>query len=291
MSFFYLNILIYLIRDMSQGQTVLAFDIGIRNLAWCILRKPTDSSGVEVLGWDNYDLLSGQSRSTPTSAVVCAGCSAKATYETKGGVYCVRHCPIDRPAFRDVSGNLVKKLPAAKELRQVLLSRGIPNPPKSKGDLLKRISELYAIPILKQKVKKAVDTELSILHDAIRRFVLERKELFSQVQEILLENQPVLKNPTMKSVQILLFATLRDLLQPSPPKLRLVHAKTKVVGKETGDAGYKARKQGSEERANDVLQTNKVIQSQRWRNHLAGYPKKNDLTDAFCMCVDFLGVQ
>lgn len=276
---------------MSQSQTVLAFDIGIRNLAWCILRKPTDSSGVEVLGWDNYDLLAGQSQSAPTDKTLCAGCSAKATYQTAGGVYCVRHCPVDKPAFRDLSGNLVKKLPSAPQLRQMLLSRGIKNAPKSKGDLMKKISELYAIPILKQKVKKAVETELSILHDAIRKFIMERKELFAQVQDICLENQPVLKNPTMKSVQILLFATLRDLLQPHPPKLRLVHAKKKVEGIQTGDAGYKERKQGSEERVKKFLESNKLRNGQNWRNHLASYSKKNDLTDAFCMCLDFLGIQ
>lgn len=271
--------------------SVLAFDIGIRNLAWCILRKRTDVSGVEIVGWDNYDLLAGQSASaagTPKS--LCASCSAKATYETRSGIYCVRHCPLDKPAFRDSSGNLMKKLPAAKQLREILQAKGIANPPKSKGDLLKKIGDLYSIPILKPKVKKAVETELTTIHDAIRRFILERKELFSQVQEILLENQPVLKNPTMKSVQILLFATLRDVLQPGPPKLRLVHAKKKVEGKTTGDAGYKDRKLGSEERAKSILESSKIRESQHWRNHLAKYTKKNDLTDAFCMCLDFLGM-
>ena len=91
----------------------------------------------------------------------------------------------------------------------------------------------------------------------------------------------------MKSVQILLFATLRDLLQPNPPKLRLVHAKTKVAGTK-GDEGYAERKAGSEDRVKKFLETSKLLQGQRWRTHLAGYAKKNDLTDAFCMCLDFL---
>lgn len=276
---------------MSEQKIVLAFDIGIRNLAWCIQRKITDSSGVEVLGWDNYDLLAGQSQSSPSNAATCIGCSAKATYETRGGHYCVRHCPSDRPAIRDASGNLMKKLPSAAGLRQILIGRGVPHPPKSKGDLLKRIGDLYAIPILKQKQKKAVDTELTVLHDAIRRFVSEKKDLFGQAQEILLENQPVLKNPTMKSVQILLFATLRDLLQPAPPKLRLVHAKKKVEGKVAGDAGYKERKQGSEDRVHHFLESSSIRDGKTWRAHLAKYTKKNDLTDAFCMCLDFLGMK
>ena len=271
--------------------TVLAFDIGIRNLAWCVMEKQTDSSGVTVLGWDNYDLLAGQSASTAAySAASCSGCSSKATYETRGNNYCVRHCPLDRPAFRDLSGVLVKRLPAATQLKEILIAKGVQKVPKSKGDLLKKLSELYSLPILKVKKKKAIDTELTVLHDGIRRFVTQNKELFSKCNTICLENQPVLKNPTMKSVQILLFATLRDILQPNPPLLKLVHAKTKVAAT-TGDEGYAERKAGSEKRVTDFLQTTKLQRAQLWRTHLAKYTKKNDLTDAFCMCLDFLQVQ
>jgi hypothetical protein len=271
--------------------SVLAFDIGIRNLAWCVMEKKTDSSGVIVVGWDNYDLLAGQSASTAgESAANCASCSSKATYETRGGVYCVRHCPLDRPAFRDLSGVLVKKLPSAVQLREILVAKGVQKVPKSKGDLLKKVSELYALPILKQKKKKAIDTELTVLHDGIRRFVTQNKDLFAKCKTICLENQPVLKNPTMKSVQILLFATLRDILQPDPPALKLVHAKVKVAAT-TGDEGYSERKAGSEKRVTDFLQGGKLERGQHWRNHLSKYSKKNDLTDAFCMCLDFLQVQ
>jgi hypothetical protein len=275
-------------------KTVLAFDIGIRNLAFCLQRKNTDlsSNPVDILQWDNYDLLAGQSASTAKqSAEHCCSCSAKATYETRGRNYCVRHCPLDRPALRDLSGNLLKKLPAAKGLKEFLQARGTVNPPKSKGDLLKKISDMYSIPILKVKVKKAVDTELTVLHDGIRRFVLANRESFLQADEILLENQPVLKNPTMKSVQILLFATLRDVLEPPGgqarpcPKLRLVHAKMKVAGKK-GDEGYKERKEGGESKVMELLQAPKVSDPLRWRLHLGQYAKKNDLTDAFLMCWD-----
>lgn len=276
-------------------KTVLAFDIGIRNLAFCLQRKNTDvsSNPVELLQWDNYDLLAGQSASTAKqSAEHCCSCSAKATYETRGRNYCVRHCPLDRPAFRDLSGNLVKKLGSAKDLKTFLQAKGVANPPKSKGDLLKAIGEKYSLPILKVKVKKAVDTELTVLHDGIRRFVFANRDRFLQANEILLENQPVLKNPTMKSVQILLFATLRDVLQPPGdvtashcPSLRLVHAKMKVAGKK-GDEGYKERKDGGEAKVMELLQAPHISDPLKWRLHLGQYTKKNDLTDAFLMCWD-----
>lgn len=274
--------------------TVLAFDIGIRNLAWCLMRKPTqDASGtaLEILGWDNYDLLAGQSAAaaTPSGKQTCCACSAKAAYGTRGGHYCVRHCPSDKPPLRDLSGGLLRGLPNAKLLRQILQNKGVANPPKSKGDIVKALGQHFALPLAKPpKAKKATDTEWAVLHDSLRRFVGERVALFRQATEICLENQPVLKNPTMKTVQILLYGTLRDCLQPDPPKIRLVHAKMKVAGKTKGDAGYKDRKQGSEERAKAVLEGSRIVRAAHWRAHLAAYTKKNDLTDALCMCLDSL---
>ena len=145
---------------------------------------------------------------------------------------------------------------------------------------------LHSLPYEVPKVKKALDTELTILHDAIRRFVAANIEQFRQATHILLENQPVLKNPTMKTVQILLFATLRDMLQPAPPPLKLVHAGKKITGIETGDAGYKSRKDASEAKVLGLLQSGKVVDAQKWLGAYRGHVKKSDLADALCMCWD-----
>jgi hypothetical protein len=278
-------------------KVVLSFDIGIRNLAWCLMSR-TDASGsqvnTDILGWDNYDLLAGDSVASVQSTKAgqkCCACSAKGGYTTRGGMYCVRHCPSDRPALRDLSGNVVRGLPNAKILKSLLQAKGVETIPKTKDGLTKELSRHFALPIAKVKVKKATETEWAVLHDRLRQFVQERIVLFRQATEICLENQPVLKNPTMKTVQILLYATLREQLQPNPPVIRLVHAKTKVGGKTKGDAGYKDRKQGSEDRALSVLHTKTITRAHHWLAHLQKYTKKNDLTDALCMCLDFLETQ
>lgn len=278
-----------------SAKVVLSFDIGIRNLAWCLMRR-TDISGgqmtAEILGWDNYDLLAGESAAATQGTKAgqkCCACSAKGGYTTKGGIYCVRHCPSDRPALRDLSGQVLRGLPNAKILKSLLQTKGVANPPKTKEGLVKELSHHFALPVANVKTKKATETEWAILHDRLRSFVQDRAALFRQATEICLENQPVLKNPAMKTVQILLYATLRDQLQPNPPLIRLVHAKMKVGGKTKGDAGYKDRKQGSEDRAAGILKTKTVQQAGKWQAHLQKYAKKNDLTDAFCMSLDSLG--
>jgi len=262
--------------------TVLAFDIGIRNLAWCLATK-TDK--YTVLGWQNYDLLRGEGNETAVATVTCASCSAKAVYfhgETKT---CVRHCPAGHPAIRDLSGALLKKLPPMAGLKAILAEKGVKASSKAVAE--EKLSAFYSLPIPKVKVTKALDTELTTLHDAIRKFVGDHAALFRTADTILLENQPVLKNPTMKSVQILLFATLRDMLQPAPPALKLVHAGKKVQVEEKGDAGYKDRKAASEAKVRKVLEE-KTVDSAKWTAFFGSHTKKNDLADAFCMCIDKL---
>lgn len=271
--------------------TILSFDIGIKNLAWCLMKRNTDISGsqYQILGWENVNILSD---GIPVLKVTCHKCSAKATHSSGDTLSCGRHCPTEKPAFRDLSGNAFKKIPALKDLKVLFAQRGLPNP-KSKDDATKKLATVFSLPLEVKKVKKAVDTELSVLHDGIRKLVLEKKALFAQANAIHLENQPVLKNPTMKSVQMLLFATLRDILQPLLPgqllpTLKLIHAGMKVKGVQAGDAGYKERKQGSEFAAKQLLGNSTVKDSNTWKTFLEKHTKQNDLTDAFCMCINAL---
>jgi hypothetical protein len=264
---------------------VLAFDIGIKNLAWCCLERNGES--IKILGWDNYNLLSEGSNVTASKGVECPHCKAKATYSHGTTPTCVRHCPPTAPALRDASGNLLKKLPSVAIMKTLFqLARPGQKVPTKKSQLEDELGKVFSLPLTKQKVSKAPDVGLAELHDSMRRLVIQQKALWSTCNNILLENQPVFKNPTMKSVQILLFATLRDLLNQPPPTLRLVHAGKKVQGAATGDAGYKDRKAGSEARAEAALKSEALCEAGPWQQVWAKAAKKSDLADALCMCID-----
>lgn len=267
---------------------VLAFDIGIKNLAWCCLEKVDNQ--YRILGWDNYNLLSDTSNvGSATKGGTCIHCKSKAAYSAGQSqqLVCSRHCPSTQPALRDCSGNLLKKLPNADECKQILLSRGLAKVPTKKAALEEELGKLYSLPLVVKKVSKAPDAGLIAIHDSLRKLVQTHVQLWSTCSEILLENQPAFKNPTMKSVQILLFATLRDLLQPSPPMLKLVHAGKKVQGAEKGDAGYKDRKAGSEARTESFLQDpNHAETAAHWKSVWTQAKKKSDLADALAMCLD-----
>lgn len=269
---------------MTGSQKILAFDIGIRNLAWCLMEGGTKPT---ILGWQNYDLLTGSGAEAPKVKNLCNRCSVSAAFTnpTEASPTCLRHCPPSHPPLKDPSGGAVfRRLPPLKILRNLVPTVRS----ATKAKLLDALALKHSLPLEKIKLKKAMETELTTLHDAIRRFVGANLESFRQATHILLENQPVLKNPTMKSVQILLFATLRDMLQPDPPPLKLVHAGKKVQGLETGDAGYKSRKDASEAKVIQHLSGAKMTDPTPWLTYFKGHGKKSDLADAFCMCLDSL---
>jgi hypothetical protein len=265
--------------------TVLSFDIGIKNLAWCITNTADE---LEIRGWGNYNLLQDENQQT-TAAPTCAHCQAKAKYVSTHGLSCARHVPAAAPILKDLSGNVLAKVPGAPVLKAILMQKGI-KVPKGKDAMVTAIKAVASIPVTKVKVPHAAAINVSEIHDSIRTFVRTQiAPFFPDLTDVRLENQPVLKNPVMKTVQILLFATLRDCIletgRASPP-FKLVHAGMKVKGKETGTAGYAARKKGSEDRTVERLKAPKMANAAHWLAFFQAHKKRNDLADAFCMCLD-----
>jgi hypothetical protein len=276
---------------MLASQRVLTFDIGIRNLAWCLLEKGATANSWKILGWENYDLLAGGSAgSTKQAPVLCETCKKKATHEhgTPVRSFCKKHCLPNYPPLSDLSGNVLKKIPAVSILQKI----AEPTSKKlKKADLVEHLKKKFSTPIEVPKATKAIQTDLGLLHGALQTFVTERAELFRTAQRILLENQPAFKNPTMKSIQILLFATIRERVLPGISTIGFVHAGKKTKGSTGGDKGYAERKKASETRVNEWLQKENVAEKTRWTDFLKGNQKKNDLCDTLCMCLDSFGAK
>lgn len=269
---------------------ICAFDIGIKNLAWCC----GDLSGQAVLvrGWANENLISGGTAEEDAAGGRCHTCAHKANYWHLGTSrgYCVRHCPPLTPALRDLSGNLLKKMPKLEVLRE-LCKRGDSGKAemKTKAKMLEFLAGRYCFP--KAPAPKAKGQDLEGLHDGIRAMVVKNRDLFEGCTEILLENQPAFKNPVMKSVQMMLFATLRDCLHPNPTKVRFVHAGRKTTGATKGDEGYSERKGASEARVVAAFRSRILAMAcgdERGPAWFAEQSKRSDLADAACMVMDAL---
>jgi len=269
--------------------TVLSFDIGIKNLDWCCTSFAADGKAA-IQGWANENLITGGTAETDAAAALCASCKKKASYSNGTGQFCVRHCPAGLPPLADAEGKRLTKIPAAAAVKAAAAGLGADKAAlKTKETALAFLAGKRSMPLVKAKAAKGVD--LTELHNGIRHMVLANRVLFASCTEIRLENQPVLKNPVMKSVQMMLFATLRDLLQPSPPAVRLVHAGRKGAGVDivVGDEGYAERKSASEARVTAAFQSGAVrfaAGDSRTGAWFEAQKKRSDLADCLCMCLD-----
>jgi len=252
---------------------VLAFDIGIKNLAFCILE------GKQVRGLENINLL------PPVEPVVCSLCKLRASYRVNDHVYCKRHIPKTHTILPELSK---KKLPVHNILKELVKTHQCETDGKTKEKCLEALSKKFAFVFEQPKQANASHVSLEIIHDALRAFVSASWTQFTGCTHVLLENQPAFKNPHMKSVQVLLFATLREqfLQHGETPKYHFIHAKKKVQDAEAGDAGYAERKIKSEERVKQLFESGTVINQllyEKWKKAT----KKSDMADAVCMAVDF----
>jgi hypothetical protein len=285
----------------TSAKRILAFDIGIKNLAYCLLEVREGAQ--EIISWENINILNDSAAGAPVAKPPCRSCAKGANWALltwqdgalqPGPTFCARHIPASTPALTDAAGKQVKSLPVIAELKEAAarLKLGKPAGGAQKRDnWVALFHEKCCLP-LKAFVKKAPPTMhagMETMHDGILAMIFNdaRYDLLLSANKVLLENQPVLKNPTMKTVQVLLFATLRDAFKAehgAAPPFHLVHAGKKVRGAEAGDAGYAARKEGGETRVKEWLEANAA--GSAWEKQFLTAAKKSDLADALCMCLD-----
>lgn len=259
------------------ARRVLAFDIGIKNLAYCITENSKN-----VVDLQNCNILE------PVEVEHCFMCKAKASYSVGSNVFCKRHIPGTHSPLKDLEGKYIIKLPPIKDLKEIAKRNKCTVNGTTRDKYIEALCTKFALPYIQKKQANASKISLELIHDALRKFVQEKWSLFSGCTHVLLENQPVFKNPHMKSVQVLLFATLREkyLSNSQHPEFHLVHAKKKVMDAESGDEGYAERKQKSEDRLRQLFESKQVINTELYETWKKA-KKRSDMADALCMCVDF----
>lgn len=126
------------------------------------------------------------------------------------------------------------------------------------------------------------DNLISLLHD-------EFPEL--EYDAILIENQPVMKNPVMKTIQMMIFSYFKILAYQSGSScdIKLVSAATKLKVKKNAckdtKLSYKEKKRLAVKVAGEYLR------GTEWLEKLQAHTKKDDISDALLYCINFLEKQ
>lgn len=243
--------------------------MGIRNLAFCLM----DNSGqnFDIITWDNYDLTTGTDSQSSTRCACGGPCSWIGVDEIMKCKKCAKkESLVCLPKDIELNVNSLKIL--AKKESWILNSK-----PK-KEDYMNELKKRYLLPFKKQKI--ATKTNLISILDAINVFLDMYIGSFSQAELIRIENQPVFDNPTMKSVQIILFTLLTHRLRKEKGwtgNICFVHASKKTEEDTEAADTYKGRKDAAEKLVLGKLKDGK------WRDFFLSKQKRSDLADAFLM--------
>jgi len=268
----------------------VGFDMGIRNLAYCAIEHGI-SGEWSVIAWDNVDLLEGGE--TAQTAKSCAGCGSGAKWisigdGTKWCKACATGVRVKKSAVAKPSLPCLPCALGAKELKALATGRGVTDVKKmKKGDLVAWAQKEYLVP---WKPVKTASVSLDTIRRAMNTWLTSVLLTMKRATTIRLENQPAMKNPTMKSVQIMLYTLLAHRLETEHAwsgGIEFVHAGVKSRGVDytdiSGASGeYKARKDGAEADVTALLAKGGEGAA-RWAEFFAGRSKKSDLADAFLM--------
>lgn len=262
---------------------VASFDLGIKNLSYCVLTLDASGTLVSVNRWVNLNLLAGGAESQTQTRCACGG-PASYSNSTPDFVRLCKKC-----AKKSAKAPLELEDTSLKGWRafgETVLGLDAKTAKKlSKKDLEAKAALVRLMPY---KAPKAKGVTLQALLAAMEVCMSNEIEHLAAASRIRIENQPSEFAPHMKSVQIMLFTLLDHRLRTEKAwtgTMEFANASVKTKGTDAtvGKDGKRSRKIAGMERVTDILKKNPSCSE--WLSWWSAQAKKDDLADAFLMCL------
>ena len=275
-------------HQRARMPTIAAFDLGIKNLSYCV--ADFDSSGglIGLRRWANLNLLAGGAESQ--SQTRCGACSGPASWSGPAGALWCKRCVNKGRGGGLTPFELAK--PTLAELRTWATERatalGIgPGEAKrmTKAALLTAIATVRLMPY---KPAKAAGVSLQAILAGMEASLDTELSHLVAAECIRIENQPAEFAPHMKSVQMILFTLLDHRLRREhgwTGTIDFVHAGVKTRG--TGIAAGKENKKDRKTAGIAMVAERLGALGAAGAEHLTWWSaqaKQDDLADAFLMC-------
>ena len=286
-----------------MSKTVLSFDVGIVNLAYCILKKNVDET-FEILEWDLINVdenkLTCSHKNTKDKL-----CGSNAKYSYQENYLCSSHYNsfiknFDKKFsenFPIVKLNIEDKIKCCENK-----CKGTSEYSANKQNYclkhFEKIKKEYVTNNTPKKIKNQNSNYKSIsnLSNHLFKKLDKMKEDFLEVDEVLIENQPSLINPTMKTISALLYSyfTLRGIIDKefTKSKITSVHfisPQNKLkINKETTDKTL--NKDNNLKKREEYVLTKDlgkkycrclIEKEQKYTDILDSHKKNDDLCDSF----------
>jgi len=242
---------------------VISFDVGLRNLAYCVL-EGTDRNDVKIVDWNIIDVLGEQAG---VGAPKCHKCATAARYEhaSNGLFSCAKHVP--RKKKTPTKTEINKMTP--NQINEQLAAEGLTTEATKKADLVKLLYNHYKQNTWKKCVSSATQGSCLDLAPAIIKS-LDARSAWKGADLVCIENQ---MDRRMFGVQamIQMYFCCRGFRSVG---VSATHKLSNIVTVEDSTGSYKGRKATGIAHARELVpQINQA--------HFLSHPKKDDLADSF----------
>lgn len=286
---------------------ILSFDVGIKNLAYCLVNV-TDANAkkFDILDWGVINLMS--KGTTEATAEVCVTCKKKATLQTMAGDlhYCAIHAkkhphfkPIDNKFKEFAVVHSLDKIPV-KRLNEFIQHNSIIIPGGKKLlklDLLEIVKKFIADwRFVKcgsgEKKKKATDFDLVGLGISLRDKLDDTfsPEILEKIDKIVIENQIGPLAIRMKSLQgmitqYFIMKGLDDISYISASNKLKMFEGSELIDSDDEEANPTAssvdKKKYKDRKDKSVEIVSKLVESMpKWDKVFKNHAKKDDLADS-----------
>jgi hypothetical protein len=243
---------------------LISFDVGLRNLAYCVL-EGTNRSDVTIVDWNIIDVLGEQSG---VGAARCFKCTAAARYEhaSEGTFACSKHTPKKKEVVTKAA--LGKKSPI--ELIGEIERLGLKTEATKKADLVKILYNHARQNTWKKCVSSATTGSVMDMSPAILKSLDARLSSWQGADAVCIENQPERR---MYAVQAMLqmYFTMRGIKAEG---VSATHKLSNIVTVDDVVHTYKGRKKTG------ITHAYALVPAAN-QEHFAKHPKKDDLADSF----------
>ena len=243
---------------------VVSFDVGLRNLAYCVL-EGTNRNDVRITDWNIIDVLG---ENAGVGAARCFKCSAAARYEhaSEGTFACSRHTPKKQKAITKTDLN--KK--TIYELQADIEKLGIRSDATKKADLVKLLYNHARQNTWKKCVASASSGSVLDQAPAIIKCLDARSDSWKDATVVAVENQPERRMYAVQAMIHMYFSTKGLKCEG----VSATHKLSNIVTIDDSVTTYRGRKKTG------ITHAYALVPKEN-QTHFAKHPKKDDLADSF----------
>ena len=242
---------------------LVSFDVGLRNLAFCVM-SGTTRKDVSIQHWGVVDVMAeDKGLETPT----CFKCKKSACWKEVGGTRyaCGRH----KGSTKGITKAFFTKQKVPELWSQ--FQTQFPGEPKPKKDaMVQRLLDVLKTSTWKRAVQNCKAGSVADLAPAIVKSLDAREEMWRGANSVCFENQPDRRMFAVQCMLHMYFAARGFVVQG----VSAIHKLDNITMLTDATTTYKGRKKTGIVHAGELCPA-------AWKTYMAGHHKKDDLADSF----------